>query len=68
MRCRDLEYIPRDLLDQSFGSDESIVFLSELFNELLVLVEFLQILNGHEGQFLVQLLGTAMRVSLSSII
>ncbi len=46
----------RDLLDQSFGSKESIVLLGELLNELLVLVELLQVLNGHE--FEVDKLGT----------
>lgn len=29
----------RDLLDQSLGSQESVVLLGELFDELLVLVE-----------------------------
>lgn len=37
-----------NLLDKSFGSDESIVLLGELLNELLVLVELLQILNRLE--------------------
>lgn len=36
-----------DLLDQDFGSDESVVLLSQLLNQLLVLVQLLQILNGH---------------------
>lgn len=36
-----------DLLDQSLGSDESIVLASELLDELLVLVELLQVISGH---------------------
>ena len=38
----------RNLLDQSFGSKESVVLLGELLDELLVLVELLQVLDGHE--------------------
>ena len=38
----------RDLLDQSFGSKESIVLLGELLDELLVLVELLKIVNRLE--------------------
>jgi len=38
----------RNLLDQSFGSKESIVLLGELLDELLVLVELLKIINGLE--------------------
>jgi hypothetical protein len=38
----------RNLLDQSFGSKESIVLLGELLDELLVLVELLKIVNGLE--------------------
>jgi len=36
-----------DLLDKSFGSNESIVLLGQLLNKLLVLVELLQVLSGH---------------------
>lgn len=36
-----------DLLDQGLGSEESIVLLGELLDELLVLVELLQILDSH---------------------
>ena len=38
----------RDLLDKSLGSKESVVLLGELLDELLVLIELLQVLNGHE--------------------
>lgn len=38
----------RDLLDQSFGGQEGVVLLGELLDELLVLVELLQVLDGHE--------------------
>jgi len=37
----------RDLLDQSLGSKEGVVLLGELLDELLVLVELLQVINGH---------------------
>jgi len=50
--------IPRNLLDQGLGSEESIVLLGELLDKLLVLVELLQVLNGHEGKLLVELLST----------
>jgi len=46
----------RDLLDQSLRSEESVVLLSELLDELLVLVQLLQVLNGHEGKLLIELL------------
>jgi hypothetical protein len=36
-----------NLLDQTLGSEESIVLASELLDELLVLVELLQVVNGH---------------------
>jgi len=36
-----------NLLDKSFGSNESIVLLGQLLNKLLVLVELLQVLSGH---------------------
>lgn len=38
----------RDLLDESLRSKESVVLLGELLDELLVLVELLQVLDGHE--------------------
>jgi hypothetical protein len=38
----------RDLLDQLLGGDEGIVFASHLLDELLVLVELLQVVDGHE--------------------
>ena len=37
----------RNLLDESVGSDESVVLASELLDELLVLVELLQVVGGH---------------------
>lgn len=37
----------RDLLDQSLRSDESIVFASQLLDELLVLVQLLQVVSRH---------------------
>jgi len=52
----------RDLLDESFGGKESIILLSELLDELLVLVELLQIVNRHVLK--VDLLGT---IDVSSI-
>jgi hypothetical protein len=36
-----------NLLDQSLGGNEGVVLLGELLDELLVLVELLEILNGH---------------------
>lgn len=36
-----------DLLDQGFGSDESIVALGELLDELLLLVKLLQVIGAH---------------------
>jgi len=44
------------LLDQDFGSKESVVFLGKFFDELLVLVEFFQIINRHI--FELNILGT----------
>jgi len=38
----------RNLLDQSLGGEESIVLLGELLDQLLVLVELLQVINGLE--------------------
>jgi hypothetical protein len=37
----------RDLLDQSIGGQEGIVFACQLLDELLVLVELLEIVCGH---------------------
>jgi hypothetical protein len=37
----------RNLLDQGVGSDECIVFASELLDQLLVLVELLQVISRH---------------------
>jgi len=37
----------RDLLDQSLGSQEGIILLGELLDELLVLVQLLQIIDRH---------------------
>merc|ERR1711930_26396 len=37
----------RNLSDQSIGSQESVVFFGELFNQFLVLVEFFQVFDGH---------------------
>lgn len=37
----------RNLLDQTLGSKEGIVLASKLLDELLVLVELLEIVNGH---------------------
>lgn len=36
-----------DLLDQNFGSDESVVLLGQLLDQLLVLVQLLQVIDGH---------------------
>jgi hypothetical protein len=45
-----------NLLDQSLGSKEGIVLASKLLDELLVLVELLQVVNGHGIELVV--LGT----------
>lgn len=37
----------RDLLDESLGGQEGVVLLGELLDKLLVLVEFLQVVDGH---------------------
>ena len=37
----------RDLLDESLRGQESVVLLSELLDQLLVLVELLKVLDGH---------------------
>lgn len=37
----------RDLLDENLRGEESVVLLGELLDELLVLVELLQVLDGH---------------------
>jgi hypothetical protein len=39
--------VTRNLLDESVGSDESIVLARELLDQLLVLVELLEIVRGH---------------------
>ena len=36
-----------DLLDQGLGGDEGIVLAGQLLDELLVLVELLQVVDGH---------------------
>ena len=36
-----------DLLDQNFGSDEGVVLLGQLLDQLLVLVQLLQVFNRH---------------------
>lgn len=36
-----------NLLDQDLRSDESVVLLSQLLNQFLVLVQLLQVINGH---------------------
>ena len=46
----------RDLLDEGLGGEEGVVLLGELLDELLVLVELLQVVNGHVLE--VDLLGT----------
>lgn len=45
-----------NLLDQGVGSNESIVLAGELLDELLVLVELLQVIDGSRLQS--QVLGT----------
>lgn len=47
-----------DLLDEGLRGKESVVLGGELLDELLVLVELLKVLNSHEGELLVELLGT----------
>ena len=37
----------RDLLDQVIGSNEEVIPLGKLLDQLLVLVEFLEVLDGH---------------------
>merc|ERR1719326_494692 len=37
----------RNLSDQSIGSQESVVFFGKFLDELLVLVEFFQVIDGH---------------------
>ena len=37
----------RDLLDESLRGEESVVLLRELLDKLLVLVELLQVVDGH---------------------
>ena len=43
---------PRNLLDQRFRREESIVLLRKLFDELLLLVQLLEVLGTHEGDSL----------------
>lgn len=59
-----------DLLDQRVGSDESIVFASELLDQLLVLVELLQVIGAHLHFVLARLttlssvlLGVSLRIA-----
>ena len=37
----------RDLLDEGVGGDEGVVLAGELLDELLVLVEFFEVVRGH---------------------
>ena len=37
----------RDLLDEGIGGNEGVVLAGELFDELFVLVEFLEVVGGH---------------------
>ena len=39
---------PRDLLDQGVGAEEGVVLLGEALHLLLVLVELLEVVGGHE--------------------
>lgn len=36
-----------NLLDETLGSDESIILAGKLFDELLVLVQLTEVLSGH---------------------
>ena len=36
-----------DLLDERVGGDEGVVLAGELLDELLVLIEFFQVVRGH---------------------
>ena len=40
---------PGNLPDQGFGCHEGVVRLGQLPHQLLVLVQLLQVLDGHEG-------------------
>lgn len=37
----------RNLFDQSFGSDEGIVFVSKFFDEFFVFVQFFEVVGGY---------------------
>merc|ERR1719151_154313 len=43
---------PGDLLDKGLGREESIVLLSELLDQLLLLVELFEVIGTHEGNSL----------------
>ena len=47
LTCQTRAQDTRDLFDQSRGSKEVVILLSKLLDNLLVLVELLQIVNGH---------------------
>jgi hypothetical protein len=55
-----------DLLDQGVRGDECIVLASKLLDELLVLVEFLQILRGNQHMYMV--CGYSIEVRLTSVL
>lgn len=40
----------RDLLDERLGSEEGIVALGELLDELLVFVQLLEVISVHAGE------------------
>ena len=42
-----------DLTEEGLGSDEGVVLAGELLDELLVLVELLEIINGHRLEAMV---------------
>lgn len=45
---RRLVRIPRDLLDQDFGGDKSIVLFSQFLDQFLVLVHLFEVINTHD--------------------
>ena len=54
MRC-DIPHLvetrsqePGDLLDQSVGGEEGVILLGQSLDLLLVLVQLLQVISGHE--------------------
>jgi len=53
----------RNLLDEDFRGKESVILLGKLLDELLVLVEFLQVVNGHVLE--ADLLGTIDIIGIS---